>query len=472
MKNLCIALLLLMSTHAVAQTHVSGGIYTNTIWSKANSPYIVDSLLVTFPGVKLTIEPGVKVRFKKNVLMEIRQGTLVARGTPNDSIWFTSDSNAPYDGVWTGIYLNNSILEPVAYIHMAYAAVGFDANTSTAVQTHAKRSTFFGNTIGIMSGINSVDSCVFNKNAFGIQNAALVTNCRFLKNHYGTKNCTGFVYDSYFENIGTGIYSFYGKLIKNCVFINNSGGISALPASGTRVENCTFKKNQYGLSSVVNATITNNTIDSNGVGIWMMGGNLIEKNSISYNGIGIDEAYGNPNTFIYNTIEFDSIGLDLLIPEDVIRCNKICNHKTYSLRYTSSNNTKLPFARENYWCSNDSSTIAASIFDGYDHVSSGLVSFTPLDANSCYLETGITQVHRASNCSVFPNPSKGKFTVKFFEPFGGVLTVRDIGGALVHQSNYSGEKEIELKLDVAPGVYLLDIRGENQFFQQKLLIEE
>ena len=55
-------LLALLLWHvADAQTTVSGGIYTYTTWTLANSPYLMTNNIVVFPGVTLTIEPGVEV---------------------------------------------------------------------------------------------------------------------------------------------------------------------------------------------------------------------------------------------------------------------------------------------------------------------------------------------------------------------------------------------------------------------------
>jgi len=50
----------------VAQTSVSGGIYSNTTWTLANSPYLMTNNIVVFPGVTLTIEPGVEVLVMEN----------------------------------------------------------------------------------------------------------------------------------------------------------------------------------------------------------------------------------------------------------------------------------------------------------------------------------------------------------------------------------------------------------------------
>src|SRR3954463_16410922 len=78
-----------------AQTNVSGGIYSNTTWTKANSPYIVTDTVVVFPGVTLTIEAGVTVKFADSIRIECRQANMVAVGNDADSITFTSNSSSP-----------------------------------------------------------------------------------------------------------------------------------------------------------------------------------------------------------------------------------------------------------------------------------------------------------------------------------------------------------------------------------------
>jgi hypothetical protein len=48
---------------AFSQTNVSGGIFQNTTWTAAGSPYLVTGSIVVFPGKTLTLETGVKVVF-------------------------------------------------------------------------------------------------------------------------------------------------------------------------------------------------------------------------------------------------------------------------------------------------------------------------------------------------------------------------------------------------------------------------
>ena len=67
-------------------TNVGGPITQNTTWTAANSPYIAISSVVVMPGVTLTIEPGVEVRFNAQRALVVN-GTL-ARGAQKCSPLF------------------------------------------------------------------------------------------------------------------------------------------------------------------------------------------------------------------------------------------------------------------------------------------------------------------------------------------------------------------------------------------------
>lgn len=82
----------------------SGYITQNTEWTKANSPYEIAHDLTINPGITLTIQPGVEVRFRTNTRL-IVNGTLVAVGTAGEKILFTGVNKTP--GAWKDITVQN-----------------------------------------------------------------------------------------------------------------------------------------------------------------------------------------------------------------------------------------------------------------------------------------------------------------------------------------------------------------------------
>ena len=84
-------------------TTVSGTITVNTTWTLANSPYLVTDTVTVNPGIILTIEPGVVVKFYagKNLVIN---GALTAIGTTENRIIFTSikDDNVAGDSNYDG----------------------------------------------------------------------------------------------------------------------------------------------------------------------------------------------------------------------------------------------------------------------------------------------------------------------------------------------------------------------------------
>lgn len=96
-----------------AETRVGGDITGNVQWTKAGSPYIVTADITVKPGARLTIGPGVVIRFKPNLAdqkgvrpfdLEIAvYGSLDCLGADNDSVLFTSDAIDPDRQDWAGI---------------------------------------------------------------------------------------------------------------------------------------------------------------------------------------------------------------------------------------------------------------------------------------------------------------------------------------------------------------------------------
>jgi hypothetical protein len=94
------SLLVLLGFLAVpvpADTSVSGTI-TTTTWTKANSPYRVTATITVPSGNTLTIQPGVDVLVDSAVSI-IVGGSLVATGTPTDSVRFVGANTNWWGGI-------------------------------------------------------------------------------------------------------------------------------------------------------------------------------------------------------------------------------------------------------------------------------------------------------------------------------------------------------------------------------------
>ena len=124
-----------------AATEVRESITTDTVWSAGGSPYLVYGQIGVAPGVTLTIEPGVVVKFATReyggeAALWVR-GQLRAVGTAEAPIYFTSlndrsvggrtGSGNPAGGDWGGIDLSPPLGDPASVLEhcvVRYAQTG------------------------------------------------------------------------------------------------------------------------------------------------------------------------------------------------------------------------------------------------------------------------------------------------------------------------------------------------------------
>jgi hypothetical protein len=342
-----------------AQTNVSGGIYANTTWTLAGSPYIVVDTVVVFPGVTLTIDPGVVVKFDNNKRLEIRGG-IQAVGTSADSIFFTSNSLSPTPGIWNSVYM-----------------------------------------------YTSTDSCHFSFCKFEYASKGLFCNI-----------APTFLDNSVFINNISGVDGPGGLIVTDSKFQYNSTGVSVL--TSCKFLNCIISNNQTGVGGAENTTFRNCIINNNSsTGIVAKQRDTLDYCEIKFNGIGLTNLHNGVASLITsNIIESNNIGIQLFWYEDVIYCNKICGNVLYDLKHTTNINTDCII--NNYWCTADSDTVAIHIYDGYDDVSLGLLSFMPIDTNQCYLTgcgLGITATVTNSTCDTCTNGSATAIVTNGFSPY-------------------------------------------------------
>ncbi len=376
MKNIILTISFIITfaiSHNGYSTNVSGGIYANTTWTLINSPYIVTDTVVVFPGVTLTIEPGVVVKFDTNTVIEIRQANIIAIGTSIDSITFTSNLTAPYQG----IYLNQALNSKFNYCTFRYAITAID---NISVDTFIiKNSSFSYCFEGIGCGISSagiclIDSCNFSNNSYYgiVMSRGDLINSRFLDNYIGIQ-------------VGDWLAN-----IENCVVDSNHIGINNI--MNTYINSCTINNNQIGVSSFEGGnTIKNCIINYNNIeGINAMSSfdSLIHC-QIKYNGIGLNDTFPNISSTYHpiitrNQIDSNVVGIKLNSSGDSIYCNHICGNSSYDVYYMLGFNSNVNIG-DNYWCTIDSSIVASHVYDGYDNINYGLALFMPIDTVGCYI---------------------------------------------------------------------------------------
>jgi len=117
---------LFVNTNLFPQTHISAG-KVSGVWQKDKSPYYINGEIRIAYGDKLVIEPGVEVIFSDHYKFEV-YGTLVAMGTPQDSILFTAGNK---DEKWGGIRFNDTPTESIlqyCIVEYGWAKVSKDSN--------------------------------------------------------------------------------------------------------------------------------------------------------------------------------------------------------------------------------------------------------------------------------------------------------------------------------------------------------
>jgi len=374
MKALLITLSILSSVSFFAQTTVSGGIYANTTWNLAGSPYLVTGSMVVFPNRTLTIEPGVEVIVSADytfntgnfIYLEVR-GTLIANGTSNAPIVFTSTDTTSGFYNWEGIRIKGSQGGTVQMNHFELHNTWYGINNDIA-----------------QPGVSYVfDECYFRSNQYGLQlNADMVyNNCIFESNgagqaaqiSYGTLTATNC---QFLNNFCSFTWSNYIN-VNNCLFSGNQNNIIGSPGV---IQNSQFYNNTFGMTEISNITVNQCVFDGNGTGIDGSSTCVITNSTFTNNSIAVK--IGDASTVSQNTITDNAIGVQVLgyDPNTTsIDSNLICNNSIHNLENLTDKNYQVNL---NCFCSQDSTIIENGIFDGYDDITRGLVNYAIYD-DSC-----------------------------------------------------------------------------------------
>jgi hypothetical protein len=407
-----------------ANTEVGGPITADTTWTAANSPYIVTTSIDVQQGVVLTIEPGVTVKFDSETRLQVN-GELIARGTKDDLIIFTSNQADPLPGDWgyieftdtavttavdaEGNYLDGSILQ---YCVVEYA--GYDTNSAIEVRSLL------------------VDHCtVKNNKARGVYAEGSATDPSWITNNVVENNTV-----TEWLECGGGIYAENSIVSGNTVSNNSAtGGGLGTYGGGICVVNSSTVSNNIVYANVVpygegggiyasESTVINNTVSANSVtgddgdggGIFASGsvveGNLISNNSaagptgdgggifsdyqttvfsntIADNYVAGENAQGagaySLGDFSYNTVvdnEASSnsiaggVAFDkaFLAPSPEAHYNNFYDNGSYDVTIICSDDIS---GTNNYWGTGASDSILNQVYDWYDDNDRGKFLYVP-----------------------------------------------------------------------------------------------
>jgi len=261
-------------------TYVEGPITEDTDWTLVNSPFVISNDTILYSGATLTIEPGVEVRFGGNFSLTVL-GKLVANGTEDKMITFTSNKIARSPGDWAAINFTGIEASSMVHCTVEYAKSGTT----------------------VYDGSLNIDNSVLRLNSNGmtvIEGSVSARNTEVANNTEAGVNIAGGTVTLESDTIhfnGDGITlteSSTSYVTKNVINENNNIGISmtATDFSNTLIQNNTLSANGYGFSISTDAAtyITRNYILNNTVGIYYGSGTSHEAhfNDICSNEFGVN----------------------------------------------------------------------------------------------------------------------------------------------------------------------------------------
>src|SRR5713101_20900 len=255
-------------TWATGPTQISGS-QSGTLFL-TNSPYVVTADITVPQNQTLTIQAGVVVQFTNVNIGAYIDGTLIARGTANNPILFTSDKGVKQPGQWKGIDFRstggtNSIMENC--IVECAGAVGYSTenihcdseSTSAAVITNCTIRSSGGHGISFYLSDGRVQNCVFSNNV----NFALSMNANclpVLRNNTAQANGANAieVAANYFSRSGTWTRDNLPYTVTFDLYVNN--GVTLTPEPGLTIQFTNVNVGAYIDGTLIARGTANNPI--------------------------------------------------------------------------------------------------------------------------------------------------------------------------------------------------------------------
>lgn len=339
---------------AQSPTSFNGIIFSNTTWTKAQSPINITGPAAIAKGVTLTIQPGVEVDF--NIFTFVVNGTFNAVGTRTDPIILNGGyhsrypvfASEPHNGQlvftdqsagWNSQEGTGSIIQYVNVISLTIAT-----NVNLKVDSNVFTGAYADNAINAISGASTITNNIINGTAVGVYGGSPI------------------IFNNTIEGFGPG------------------GGIGISIGGGSpQILNNVLFQGYTGISinGKVDATIKNNVIANYTTGFLTYGYDKLtfEGNLLLYNKGGLlFSAYGTNSTIIeYNTIAYSVTALYYPPAPITFSYNNLENNDQTIILSTGNNLD----ATNNWWGTTDTNTISKTIHDYKNDYNLGNATFTP-----------------------------------------------------------------------------------------------
>jgi hypothetical protein len=442
MYRVMLGIFCLLSLMVDAQTIFSGGIYQNTTWTLAGSPYVITGSVVVFPGNTLTVEPGVEIRIdnanSSDIYIETR-GTLNLLGSDQAPIRIRTLYDTSAVG-WKGFKCTSSQGGQLNAnrFRISNAEIPFDYEAPLALYEYTNCAfSYCGQAIAVGNEV-VLSNCQFTGNFSAVYGWSYFTinNCIFQNNTtainaYSTSfilNNSTFTENETAVTFSSGVFD--TMAINGCSFLNNGSALNG-PNNGT-VENCIFSDNTVGIGGSYACIITNNTFQYNELAADVSVLTNLFNNQINNNMGGVQIS-----------------GISSASNGPTITENEICGN----INFNVNNNTNVNYSLlSNCFCGLDSTEIEQYLIDGYDDITKGLINYQVYDSSCLNVLSTVSKFNELSNVNEFQSDQ-----LNVTNPFESILSFQE---ALEINS-------IRL-MDISGKFFTLKSNGKNTFDTESL----
>jgi hypothetical protein len=223
----------------------------DSIWYPSGNPHIVAARIHINQNGKLTIKPGCIVKFETDCGFEVGHfspGELLAVGTVDSTITFTSNNTTPNPGDWKGFDFYDQTRSSTQFSYCdinygcypSYAAVNIEGNQTigmdhTTIHNSSNWGIWFNDAGGYMTGFtgNTITGCASYPLYIGAEKMGTLTGGNTLTGN--GKNAI-YVFEGNVTETGTWVNQGVPYFLSGNIYVASSGGAYLTIAKGTTVQ--------------------------------------------------------------------------------------------------------------------------------------------------------------------------------------------------------------------------------------------